>query len=575
MFSFLNKKKQKTNLDPVMDVDVVVMKNRTIHNNISQLPKYLGIFDISSYPSLWNGVGNKVDFVILLKENREVIIVSTEAGLQMSKDIKTLQRNLEMHAFDCHEIMAVTLDLQKNLLGISNHEDVSDRMQRLKSEPMLRFRDWLSKAIEMESSDLHLETVDSRGFVRVRAHGEMWPLEDAMGGKYPADQIQETIGSIYQNLTQTSSNSTSIWKSDSDSYTMLNYELGGKLIKMRFQAISGHKGPKAIMRIFNGSDTPSKTLEQLDYEPSQITEIRKAQLTTSGLVCITGITGSGKTTTIRSFLETHPDNGSIIINTVEDPVELDIKGAHQKSVQRSFDDSEEEVRKKYIGSINAMLRGDIDIGMLGELRDSISANAWLNVAETGHMGIATLHAHRLTGIIPRLCNETMGLTREVLTTPQTINILMYQALVPKNCPVCAQTTDEILKDTSADIVTIQDNINDANQLGLDPTYFRWRNPNGCSVCRGRGTQGQTLVAELLTPDYKFLDLVRAGSESEAFDYHRSKGLFDLKSRDLNSRSIVEHSMLKVLDGHVDMRVLSRFEKMSDFVDNYKRLKGSV
>ena len=66
MFSFLPKKKQKPIQEPAMDVDVVVMKNRKIHNNISQLPKYEGIFDISSYPSLWNGVGNKVDFVILL-----------------------------------------------------------------------------------------------------------------------------------------------------------------------------------------------------------------------------------------------------------------------------------------------------------------------------------------------------------------------------------------------------------------------------------------------------------------------------------------------------------------------------
>jgi type II secretory ATPase GspE/PulE/Tfp pilus assembly ATPase PilB-like protein len=221
-----------------------------------------------------------------------------------------------------------------------------------------------------------------------------------------------------------------------------------------------------------------------------------------------------------------------------------------------------------------MLRGDIDIGMLGELRDSISANAWLNLAETGHLGIATLHAHRLTGIIPRLINESMGLTRDVLATPQTINIFMYQALVPKNCPSCAQDTDEILKNPNADQLTILSNLSEAKLLDVDPTYFRWRNPNGCSKCRGRGTSGQGLLAEIMTPDYQLLDHLRKGDDQGAFEYHRLRGNFDLKSKDLYCKSIVEHGLLKVMGGEIDMRVLSRFEKLSDFVSNYVRLKGS-
>lgn len=567
------KKPISKRIEPSEKIEDAELSGAELITTVSKLPAYEGIIDSSAAPTLWAGVLKSNEFVIIQLNARNVIIAASENGIQCKSDLKRLLSNLETHAYNYRETIVVSTDLIKKLLGVSTVENGSDRMQRLKSEPMLRFRGWLEKAIEMQASDLHLETLDTKGFVKVRAHGEMWPLEDAVGGNYPAEQIYETISSVFQNLTQTSSNSASVWKPDTDSYTMLNYELGGKLTKMRFQAISGHQGPKAILRIFNGSDSPSLTLEQLSYENSQVKEIRKSQQTTSGLVCIAGITGSGKTTTIRSFLETHPDNGSIVINTVEDPVELIIKGAHQKSVQRSFDDSEDEVKKKYIGSINAMLRGDIDIGMLGELRDSISANAWLNVAETGHMGIATLHAHRLTGIIPRLCNETMGLTREVLATPQTINVFMYQALVPMNCPHCAQTTDEILKNDLADHITIRSNITDASRLGLDPTYFRWRNPVGCSECRGRGTQGQRLIAEILTPDYKVLDLIRSGNDAGAFDYHRGRGNFDLNSNDLYCKSIVEHAILHIISGKLDFRVLSRFEKVSDFVDNYNRLKG--
>lgn len=562
-------KKTSQSTSSIEDVDVQMT---AIATNVSQLPKYEGIMDSSTSPAIWNNTPTNSDLVLLVLDGRRVVIAGSENGLKNKAALRQLRQNLSIHAYECEDAIGVSGDLLK-LLGSSSRERSADRRTSLKSEPMMRFRSWLEKAVEMEGSDLHLETHDTKGFVRVRAHGEMWPLEDAVSGSYPAQQIIETISSVYQNLTQTASNSTAVWKPDADAYTMLNYEMGGKLVKMRFQAISGNKGPKAILRIFNGSDKPSKSLEELNYEKSQVAEIRKGQQTTSGLVCIAGITGSGKTTTIRSFLETHPENGSIIINTVEDPVELDIKGAHQKSVQRSFDDSEEEVRKKYIGSINAMLRGDIDIGMLGELRDSISANAWLNLAETGHMGIATLHAHRLTGIIPRLINETMGLTRDVLATPQNINLFMYQALVPKNCPTCSQLTEDILLNEEADHLTIRSNIREAERLGVDPTYFRWRNPSGCSACRGRGTSGQGLLAEIMTPDYQLLDHFRKGDDQGAFEYHRQRGNFNLRSNDLYCKSIVEHGLLKVFDGELDMRILSRFEKMSDFVTNYKRMKG--
>ncbi|MEQ6436337.1 ATPase, T2SS/T4P/T4SS family [Comamonas sp. w2-DMI] len=535
------------------------------------MPEYAEILVNSCRPTLWVGVETKAPILVLANEKREAYIVA--GGHVNNEALRRLSGNLNDHAYSHAGTLVVSPGLMKQLIGVSGSNAHSDRLQRLKSEPMLRFRSWLEIARKMEASDLHLETLDSKGVVRVRAHGEMWALDDALEGKYPAQQIIETISSIYQNLTQVKSNSTSIWKPDRDAYTMLNFELGGEVVKMRFQAIAGHKGPKAILRIFSGSNKPSQTIPELGYEDSMQKEIWAAQQTTNGLVCITGITGSGKTHTIRAFVETHPDNGSIVINTVEDPVELEIKGAHQKSVQRSFDDSDEEVRKKYIGAVNSMLRGDIDIGMVGELRDDISANAWLGIAQTGHMGIATLHAHRLHGIIPRLTDDNLNLSRDVLATPQIINLFIYQALIPGNCPACMLTTDEFLANKSADKNSAHEYIEQINRLDLDATYFRWRNPNGCSECRGRGTKGQVLLAELLTPDYKWLDLILANKDVEAFDYHRHRGVFDLKSKDMFGRSIVEHGLLKVQDSRIDIRTLARFEKFSDFTDNYLRLKA--
>ncbi|QXW20128.1 Flp pilus assembly complex ATPase component TadA (plasmid) [Comamonas aquatica] len=568
MFKFkpFLKKNHRSIIDDAQVLSAVV-------SNAQGLPSYSRIVDHNTSPALWSGVENKSTCVILIDDNRNASIVIDSTNKSNKKIIDKINANLKNQAYISLDVVVVSTDLMQKLRGYISTKGYSERLSSLKSEPLVRFRNWLETALKMKATDLHLETIQDRGQVRVRAHGEVWPLNDAVSGKYRSEQITESIGSIFQNLTLGSSNSSSMWKASADSYTMLMCEVGGKEIKLRFQATSGHQGPKAVLRILNGSESPSQTLGELGYPKSHLVEFERAQQTTNGLICLAGITGSGKTTSIRSFIETHPDNGQIVINTVEDPVELIIKGAHQKSIQRSFEDSDEDVRKKIDGAIASMLRSDIDIGVLGELRDKMTANAWLNMAETGHMGIATLHAHRLTGIVPRLCNETMGLNLDDLMTPQVINLFAYQALIPANCPVCKLETDELLRMPGVEHSKTMNALKVASDLDLDPTYFRWRNPHGCSACNKRGTEGQALLAELLTPDYQWLDLMRSRRFMEANDYHRSRGTFDLKSEDMYCRSIVEHGLLKVIQGEIDITTLSRFEKLSDFAANFNRLKG--
>lgn len=570
--SFLKKKNAAK--DEITDVKPSAVSGAVI-SNTAGLPAHSQILDPNTAPTLWAGIDPEIEIVILATEDRNAFIATADPNFAKKSVYKILRTNIQRQVYDLVSCVTVTKDLIKKLRGFTSAKGYSDRIQVLKSEPLIRFRGWLSTALKMDATDLHLETHNSSGQVRVRAHGDMWHLEDAVSGRYRADQITETISSIFQNLTLGSSNSTSMWKHTSDSYTMLKYDLEGVPITMRFQSIAGHQGPKAVIRILAGADKPSLGLDAHGYADSHLLELRRAQQTTNGLVLFAGITGSGKTTSIRSFIETHPLNGTIVINTVEDPVELVIKGAHQKSVQRDFNDDEEEVRKKFNGAIAAMLRGDIDIGMLGELRDSVTGNAWLNIAETGHMAISTLHAHRLSGIFPRLTNETMGLSLDALTTPQTINVFAYQALLPSNCPVCALSTDEMLKLDGAIGSKTHNALLVAEKLQLDATRFRWRNPHGCEACNKRGTQGQTLVAELLSPDWKWLELMRARKTIEAFEYHRGRGVFDLKSDDMFCRSIVEHGLYKVMQGKIDITMLSRFEKLSQFADNYVRLKGSA
>ncbi|MFX8031949.1 ATPase, T2SS/T4P/T4SS family, partial [Acinetobacter baumannii] len=87
---------------------------------------------------------------------------------------------------------------------------------------------------------------------------------------------------------------------------------------------------------------------------------------------------------------------------------------------------------------------DPDAVFIGEIRDRASASAAQQIVETGHMSMGTVHAHLVSGIIPRLTNDQIGMSRQVLTAPNMLSLLVYQALGPKNCPHCSLGFREVL-----------------------------------------------------------------------------------------------------------------------------------
>lgn len=561
---FFNKNKTKN-----MALSHAAQSYSTI-DSVTKLPSFISVVDYSVSPVIWTGVEELIDLLMLQDEHKRVYITSSNESLYRYSGIDRFKRNIKSSGLILSGELLVSDDLYQKLLATASEGNEHNRLQIIKSAALSRFKDWIKIALGKGVSDIHIQCTGEIGQIDLRIDGELWPLEDAVMGKYSALHIRESIASAYQNMSVESSNSASLWQPDVDSYTMLQTDINGKKVFMRFQSTAGAKGPKVVLRVFENSSKKAPSLEELGYPDSYINLIRTAQETTSGLVAIAGITNSGKTTLIRSFLESHPDNGRIAINTVEDPVELTIKGSHQRSIQRSFEDTEERAQQKYSGAMAALLRQDIDVGMVGELRDKITANTWLSIAESGHMGVATIHAHRISGILPRLTNNVLGLSRDTVCVPNMINIFIYQGLLPKLCPNCSVSTDDFAK---------TEGFNTLNgfftKLEIDPVNLKWRNASGCEMCSYRGTKGSVVVAEMLSPDDKWVELAREGKDIEAAEYERSRGVFDLYSRDLRHRSIVEHGLLRAFDQEIDLRTLSRFEKLNDFADKYLYLKSKA
>lgn len=302
-----------------------------------------------------------------------------------------------------------------------------------------------------------------------------------------------------------------------------------------------------------------RTLADAGYAPSQLKIWHNAARAGQGLIIIAGVTGSGKSTSLKVFIETLPGLLAKAIYTVEDPIKYEIVGAHQIEVLRGGDD--EESRRRYAAAMKALMRADLDGCMVGEIRDKLTAGFALQLAETGHLAMGTLRAHLISNIVPRLTSDQVGLSRQALTGPNIVNLLVYQALVPLVCLHCAQTPQAAATADDA-IAELLELLQTKFHIPLDA--MRFKHVGGCAHCQWRGTKGTTVVAELWQPDRQWLQWVRENEDYRALLHYRSYSDGDFCSENMNGKTVFEHALFKAINGLVDPRDCEEFDTFERF-----------
>lgn len=177
-------------------------------------------------------------------------------------------------------------------------------------------------------------------------------------------------------------------------------------------------GEKIVMRLL-AEDTKIYTLEDLGFTGKELEKVRSSLLKTTGMVLITGPTGSGKTTTLYAMMQI-VNTTNVNISTIEDPVEYRMPRINQTQVN-------DKIQLTFASGLRALVRQDPNIIMVGEIRDRETADLAVNAALTGHLVLSTLHTTEAGGAIPRLID--MGVEPFLLSS--TINIIMAQRLVRK------------------------------------------------------------------------------------------------------------------------------------------------
>jgi type II secretory ATPase GspE/PulE/Tfp pilus assembly ATPase PilB-like protein len=217
---------------------------------------------------------------------------------------------------------------------------------------------------------------------------------------------------------------------------------------------------------------------------------------------------------------------------VEDPPEYPIPGAIQTPVTNA--ETEEERRRQFQKAIQATMRLDPDIILIGEIRDPVSAALAIEAASTGHQVWTTLHANNAFAIFARL--QSLKLSMDMVTDPSIISSLSCQRLIKELCPKCKLPYHEHAHLFSEDQ---KDRLMAAAE---EIRSVRIRNPKGCDHCSGTGIVGRTVVAETIITDQTLMDHIRRGDKLAAMHHWRTRQ---------GGVSMIEHELTKINAGIAD------------------------
>ena len=348
----------------------------------------------------------------------------------------------------------------------------------------------------------------------------------------------------------------------------------GAKIRLRWSGMSNDKGTVVTMRLQRlGQSALVRSLDGAGYLDSHLKVFKRVTNSEGGMVCFSGVVGSGKSTSLAQVLNTLPHH--VKIQSIEDPVELEIPMAYQKTVSRDLLSTGQD--KAFLSAARAVYRSALDVLYLGEVRDTETGGIARQVAESGHTVYTTTHARSALGIVDRFVSPQIGIPRDVLGAPDILKLLVYQALLPVTCRHCCMSPSEYASRLESQIESKFNNPVAMDKLrkelkdhhiywerisriyGIDSNKFRMRDPDGCEHCikpglpELNGLNGRTIVCEMVEPDEEMARLILEGNSLALHQYWRSlsDGRFD--SDNMTGKTAMECAIYKAALGEIDPR----------------------
>jgi type IV pilus assembly protein PilB len=391
--------------------------------------------------------------------------------------------------------------------GIMPEEELSlDKLVEIADQaPIVRLVNLIiTQAVRERATDIHIEGQKNQVEVRYRVDGLLSTVRSIPRHLHPA---------IISRLKIMANLDIAERRNPQDGRIPLNVDK--REIDLRVSTLPTIFGEKIVMRILDKSST-LLSLAQLGFLPGARVQFEKVINQPYGMILITGPTGSGKTTTLYAILRqlNSPEKNLI---SVEDPVEYQLSGVNQVQIYS-------KMGLTFANSLRSILRQDPDIIMIGEIRDSETAEIAINAALTGHLVLSTLHTNDAPSAVTRLVD--MGI--EPFLIASSLIGVTAQRLVRKICSNCKVSYTPHMEPLRALGIEIPS--------GIEVQFYRGQ---GCEQCHGRGYIGRTALQEVMVVEESVKNLVLQKSSSQQLKELAQKN---------GMQTLLEDGWNKVLEG---------------------------
>ncbi|HXC94040.1 MAG TPA: type II secretion system ATPase GspE [Geobacteraceae bacterium] len=401
--------------------------------------------------------------------------------------LSAINRLYARHSGSAQEVVA-ELEADELSTVASQFNRPQDLLDLTDEAPVIRLlNSILFQAVKERASDIHIEPFEREVDVLFRIDGILYKMLS------PPKLVQESLTSRVKIMA-----GLNIAEKRLPQDGRFRVIVAGRDVDIRVSIIPTFFGERTVLRILD-KQRGVLSLTDIGLPAHENVVVERLLTRTSGILLVTGPTGSGKTTTLYSALTTinSPDKNII---TIEDPIEYQLPGVGQIQVNPKID-------LTFANGLRSILRQDPDIIMVGEIRDAETAEIAMQASLTGHLVLSTLHTNDAPTAITRLID--MGI--EPFMVASTLSAVLAQRLVRRICPHCIETYRPEREYAG---------------ITLPEKLYRGK---GCEKCFNLGTTGRTGIYELLPIDAELCSMIiRRASAKEIKEYALAKGMRSLR-----------------------------------------------
>ncbi len=397
------------------------------------------------------------------------------------------------------------------------NEEIVDTSNLQEEDVVQLINEILEEALKRKTSDIHIEPQENNLNIRFRIDGQFYHYKN-----YSID----ILGYLKRRIKVIGGLKLDESRLPQDGKTSATF--GDENVEFRISSFPTIYGEKIVIRVLSDKKG-NLDLKKLGFREESLDKIYKSIEKSQGLILCTGPTGAGKTTTLFSMISRY-NPLRYNIATLEDPVEYRLKGVNQTQVNPKIGLSFEK-------GLRSLVRQDVDVIMVGEIRDKITVELAIDASLTGHAVYSSIHTNSAVATITRLLNLGM----EPFLLASALKLIIAQRLIKKLCVKCKKE----YKPKESVLSTINDSIGSFVDGPIEDIDFF--EAVGCEECNGTGYSGRMIVAEVLeiNPEIEAL-ILDSAHESEIIKIAQKQGMLTLKQESLIKAVMGETSIKEAL-----------------------------